>query len=89
MTGIAAGVPDLFSIVIPARNEAENLQVVVPKLVSELERAGIDHEILVVNDGSTDDHSRDSDRARGSLPPHVRLSKIQRRTDLAWPYMPA
>jgi dolichol-phosphate mannosyltransferase len=51
---IAAGVPDLFSIVIPARNEAENLQVVVPQLVSELERAGIDHEILVVNDGSTD-----------------------------------
>ena len=51
---LAAGVPDLFSIVIPARNEAENLKVVVPKLVSDLERAGIDHEILVVNDGSTD-----------------------------------
>ncbi|MGA8696376.1 MAG: glycosyltransferase family 2 protein [Xanthobacteraceae bacterium] len=51
---VAAGVPDLFSIVIPTCNEAENLEVVVPKLVSELERAGIDHEILVVNDGSTD-----------------------------------
>jgi dolichol-phosphate mannosyltransferase len=51
---VAAGVPELFSIVVPARNEAENLQVVVPKLVSELEGAGIDHEILVVNDGSTD-----------------------------------
>jgi dolichol-phosphate mannosyltransferase len=52
---VAAGVPDLFSIVIPARDEAKNLQVVVPKLAIELERAGINHEILVVNDGSTDD----------------------------------
>ena len=52
---VAAGVPDLFSIVIPARNEAENLQVVVPTLLAELEGAGINHEILVVNDGSTDD----------------------------------
>jgi dolichol-phosphate mannosyltransferase len=54
---IAAGVTDLFSIVIPARNEAENLHLVVPKLVTELEGAGINHEIVVVNDGSTDDTS--------------------------------
>jgi hypothetical protein len=46
---VAAGFPDLFSIVIPARNEAENLQVVVPKLVSELQRADINHEVLVIN----------------------------------------
>jgi dolichol-phosphate mannosyltransferase len=55
---ITAGAPGVLSIVIPAHNEAENLQVVVPKLVTELEGAGINHEILVVNDGSTDD-SRD------------------------------
>ena len=52
---VAAGVPELFSIVVPARDEAKNLQVVVPKLVTELEKAGINHEILVINDGSTDD----------------------------------
>jgi dolichol-phosphate mannosyltransferase len=52
---VTAGVPDLFSIVIPARNEAKNLQVVVPKLVTELQRAGINHEVLVINDSSTDD----------------------------------
>jgi len=52
---VAAGVPALFSIVVPARDEAKNLQVLVPKLVTELEEAGISHEILVVNDGSTDD----------------------------------
>ena len=52
---VAAGIPGLLSVVIPARNEAENLQVVVPTLLTALEGAGINHEILVVNDGSTDD----------------------------------
>jgi dolichol-phosphate mannosyltransferase len=52
---VAAGVPDLFSVVIPAHNEAENLRVVVPTLVTALEGAGINHEIVVINDGSTDD----------------------------------
>ena len=52
---VAAGIPGLFSVVIPARNEAENLPVVVPALLTTLESAGINHEILVVNDGSTDD----------------------------------
>jgi dolichol-phosphate mannosyltransferase len=51
----AAGVPGLFSIVIPARDEAKNLKVTVPELLTALGRAGIDHEILVVNDGSADD----------------------------------
>jgi dolichol-phosphate mannosyltransferase len=52
---LAAGIAGLFSIVIPARDEAKNLQVAVPKLLTELEGAGINHEILVVNDGSNDD----------------------------------
>ena len=52
---VAAGIPGLFSVVIPARNEAKNLQVVVPTVLTALEGAGINHEILVVNDGSTDD----------------------------------
>lgn len=51
---VADGVPGLLSVVIPARNEAENLAVIVPALVSTLQGAGIAHEILVVNDGSTD-----------------------------------
>ena len=50
----AAGLPELFSIVIPARNEAKNLPVVVRNLLTKLEGAGVNHEILVVDDGSTD-----------------------------------
>jgi dolichol-phosphate mannosyltransferase len=51
----AAGIPGLFSVIIPARNEAKNLPVVVPALLTTLQTAGIKHEILVVDDGSTDD----------------------------------
>jgi dolichol-phosphate mannosyltransferase len=50
-----AAVPGLLSIVIPARNEAENLRTTIPTLVKALDAARIDHEILVVNDNSTDD----------------------------------
>src|SRR6185369_6340565 len=47
-------VPGLFSVVIPAHNEAENLQAHIPVLVRTLDTAGIAHEILVVNDNSSD-----------------------------------
>src|ERR1043165_2779899 len=46
--------PDaLISIVIPCRNEAANL----PLLIDEIEAtmAGRDFELIIVNDGSTDD----------------------------------
>jgi dolichol-phosphate mannosyltransferase len=51
---VAKGVPGLFSVVIPAHNEAENLAEHVPTLVATLKAAGIEHEILVVNDNSSD-----------------------------------
>ncbi len=44
-----------LSLVIPARNEAENLPGTVRGIVERLDGAGIGHfEILVVDDGSTD-----------------------------------
>lgn len=51
----AATVLGLFSIVIPAHNESENLESTIRALLSTLDAAGIDHEILVVNDSSTDE----------------------------------
>ncbi|MBO9523889.1 MAG: glycosyltransferase family 2 protein [Nocardioidaceae bacterium] len=41
-------------VVVPALNEAENLVVVVPAIVSELTLMGVDGHVLVVDDGSTD-----------------------------------
>lgn len=51
---VEAGVAGLLSVVIPAHNEEGNLRVTVPALITALEAAGIAHEIVVVNDNSSD-----------------------------------
>lgn len=43
-----------LSVVIPARNEAACIESTLRALVRELEAHAIDHEIVVVDDGSTD-----------------------------------
>ena len=43
-----------LSVVIPAHNEEESVGETVRRTVAELEEAGIEHEILVINDASTD-----------------------------------
>lgn len=43
-----------LSVVIPAHNEAGSIGSTARALFSELDRQGINHEILVVNDNSTD-----------------------------------
>ena len=53
-TWVAAGAPGMLSVVIPAHNEADNLEPTVLGLVAALDAAQIKHEILIVNDNSTD-----------------------------------
>jgi dolichol-phosphate mannosyltransferase len=43
-----------LSVVIPAHNEAGSIAATANALFAELSRQGIEHEILVVNDNSTD-----------------------------------
>lgn len=45
----------LLSVVIPARNESRNLPPTLRSLHQTLRQAEIEHEIVVVDDGSTDD----------------------------------
>lgn len=51
---IDAGVENCLSVVIPAYNEEAHIAGTVRSLASALEQAGIAHEILVVNDNSSD-----------------------------------
>jgi dolichol-phosphate mannosyltransferase len=44
----------ILSIIIPARNEAENIESTLHSLIEKLEREKIKFEIIVVDDGSTD-----------------------------------
>ncbi len=44
-----------LSVVIPARNETGSIRETVSRLAETLRREGIPHQIVVVDDGSTDD----------------------------------
>ena len=54
VTGISAECLHALSVVIPAHNEAATIGITVGGLAMALEHAGIDYEILVVDDASTD-----------------------------------
>jgi dolichol-phosphate mannosyltransferase len=45
---------NLFSVVVPARDEAESLPGTILELYAEFKREGVPHEIIVVDDGSVD-----------------------------------
>lgn len=47
-----------LSVIVPAYNEQDRLKHSLPKLLREVERRFLDYEIIVVDDGSTDDTSR-------------------------------
>jgi dolichol-phosphate mannosyltransferase len=50
----ATGIPGMLSVVIPAHNEEDHVAETVQRLVAALHEAGIIHEILVINDNSSD-----------------------------------
>jgi dolichol-phosphate mannosyltransferase len=55
-----------LSVVVPARNEAANLRELVPEIAAAV--AGLAHEIIIVDDGSSDDTPAVLDRlARDGL----------------------
>jgi glycosyltransferase involved in cell wall biosynthesis len=51
-----------ISVVIPAYNEAEGLEAVVTSVSVVLEKLGRGHEVIVVNDGSTDATAETTER---------------------------
>jgi dolichol-phosphate mannosyltransferase len=44
-----------LSVIIPAYNESNNLRETLPAFYAALQQSGIEHELLVINDNSTDD----------------------------------
>jgi dolichol-phosphate mannosyltransferase len=57
-----------LSIVIPAYNESESIVETLEKFHEELQREGIDHEILVVNDNSKDNTLEVLERMAQQIP---------------------
>jgi dolichol-phosphate mannosyltransferase len=61
-----------LSVVIPARNEARNIGPTLDAIRARLAREGVDYEVVVVDDGSSDT-TADEVRARATRDPGVRL----------------
>ncbi len=68
-----------LSIVVPAFNEAENLEPLHRDIRSSLGDLEIDHEILFVDDGSTDSTPRILDRI-ATHDPSVRIVRLTRNS---------
>ena len=51
---IASNKTSNISVILPAKNEAENLTLLLPKLKNRLETIDSDFDIIVIDDGSTD-----------------------------------
>lgn len=72
-----AMVRELVSIILPVYNEAENLRVLLPALGETLDNLGLYYEIIVVDDGSTDETAN---TLRGLAMPGLRLVHLRRNT---------
>lgn len=44
----------MISVIIPFKNESESLAVLIPRLESELEKIGVEYEVILISNGSTD-----------------------------------
>ena len=66
-----------LSIVIPVRNEAGNIGPLVAEIVAALDGAGIDYEIIYVDDGSTDATATEIGRLQAGNP-RLRLVSHER-----------
>ncbi len=74
---MAAGRPFL-SVIIPAYNEAQRLPATIPLVVEFLSAQGYTHEIIVVDDGSTD-HTPDFVRQLATRYPRLSLLPLAHR----------
>jgi glycosyltransferase involved in cell wall biosynthesis len=74
-----------LSIVIPAYNEAENILDTLDNCARALDGLGIDHEILVIDDGSRDE-TASLVATSGARFPAVRLLKNERNMGFGWSY---
>ena len=67
MTAIASTAPRSLCVAIMCYNEAASLEHVIGEIRKELERLGLEYEIVIINDWSTDGSREIADRLAGSL----------------------
>jgi dolichol-phosphate mannosyltransferase len=73
-------------LILPTYNEAENIEGLVRAALAQLESTGLEHTILVVDDGSPDGTGRIADRLAEELAP-VRVHHRDRKQGLGRAYL--
>ena len=73
-------------LILPTYNEAENIEGLVRAALVQLESTGVEHTILVVDDGSPDGTGRIADRLAEELEP-VRVLHRDRKQGLGRAYL--
>jgi glycosyltransferase involved in cell wall biosynthesis len=73
--------PDL-SVIVPLFNEAENLPPLAAEIAAALEGCGLEHEVLFVDDGSTDASPRVL-RELAAADPRLRVLRLRRNSGLS------
>lgn len=68
---------ELVSVILPVYNEAENLSVLLPALDETLQALGLHYEIVVVDDGSTDETAS---ILREMTKPQLRVVRLRRNS---------
>jgi len=74
-----------LSVIAPARDEGENLAHLVREITEALDGSGLDYEIIIVDDASTDGTP---DLLRHLLPAFPRLRALRLDAPAAWPHRP-
>jgi len=75
-----------ISVVVPALNEASNVEGTVAELEAALVPTVPDYEIVIVNDGSTDDTGKRADRL-AAINPRVRVVHNPRNMGIGYSYV--
>lgn len=65
----------VFSVIIPAHNEAENLLILLPRLYAVLSSAGVTFEMIIVDNASTDATHAVVEKFRKTIPELVYTSE--------------
>jgi dolichol-phosphate mannosyltransferase len=73
-------------LVLPTYNEAENIEPLVRAALAQLESTGMEHRVLVVDDGSPDGTGQIADRLASELGP-VQVLHRQRKAGLGRAYL--
>jgi dolichol-phosphate mannosyltransferase len=73
-------------LILPTYNEAENIEGLVRAALAQLETTGVEHTIVVVDDGSPDGTGRIADRLAEELAP-VRVLHRDRKRGLGRAYL--